>query len=200
SNFTFQLNGAADGIAFVVQGYGPGLLGAYGSGLGYAGITRSAAVKFDLHDDAGEGPDSTGLVTNGAWPTGPAVDLRGTGIDWHGGHVFAAALAYDGAALRVTITDTATGASASQRYAVDLPGLVGAPTAYVGFTGATGGYAATQDILNWTFHSGTTPPPPVPTAPWVVSPASASPAAVSGTTTALHVLGGDAAGEAGLTY
>jgi len=153
SNFTFQLNGAADGIAFVVQGYGPGLLGAYGGGLGYAGITRSAAVKFDLHDDAGEGPDSTGLVTNGAWPTGPAVDLRGTGIDWHSGHVFAAALSYDGAALRVTITDTATGASASQRYAVDLPGLVGAPTAYVGFTGATGGYAATQDILSWTYNS-----------------------------------------------
>jgi hypothetical protein len=130
------------------------LLGAYGNGLGYAGITRSAAVKFDLYDDAGEGPDSTGLVTNGAWPTGPAVDLRGTGIDLHSGHVLAAALAYDGTTLQVTITDTLTGAQASQRYAVNLAALVGSSTAYVGFTGATGNFAATQDILHWTLNPG----------------------------------------------
>lgn len=154
THFSFQLTDpVADGFAFVIQGYNPYMLGGFAGGLGYAGITRSVAVKFDLHDDAGEGPDSTGLYTNGAEPDAGGVDLRGTGIDLHSGHAFGVAMSYDGTTLSVTITDTVTHASATQSYAVDIPGQVGSSTAYVGFTGSTGGLAATQDILNWTFAS-----------------------------------------------
>src|SRR5207248_11333936 len=36
---------------------------------------------------------------------------------------------------------------------VDIPGLVGAETAYVGFTGGTSSLTATQDIVNWTYNA-----------------------------------------------
>jgi Legume lectin domain/PKD domain len=155
TQFQFQLSagaGAADGFAFVIQPLGTSLVGGYGSDLGYAGIPRSVAVTFDLGGDGGPGPDATGLSVNGASP-GATTDLSGTGIDLHSGHVFAAAISYDGATLRVTITDTVTGASASQNYTVNIPGVVGAGSAYVGFTAATGNHAATQDILNWTYST-----------------------------------------------
>src|SRR5262249_44796238 len=62
--------------------------------------------------------------------------------------------------LKVTINDTGTGTSASQSYAVNIPSLVGGNTAYVGFTGGTGGLTATQNILNWTYTPALVSPPP----------------------------------------
>jgi glucose/arabinose dehydrogenase len=152
TTFDFQLtSAAADGFAFVIQGVGNTALGQSGGGLGYQGIGSSAAIKFDLSDNAGEGNNSTGLYTNGAAPTGRAIDLNPTGIDLHSGHVFRASLDYNGSQLFVTIRDLTTGASATQTYTVNLPSLVGGSTAYVGFTGGTGGLTAVQDVLNWSY-------------------------------------------------
>src|SRR5262245_44015463 len=36
-------------------------------------------------------------------------------------------------------------------YTVDISGRIGADTAYVGFTGGTGGLFSLQDVLNWTY-------------------------------------------------
>ncbi|HJZ94192.1 MAG TPA: PQQ-dependent sugar dehydrogenase [Gemmataceae bacterium] len=150
--FDFQLtSAAADGFAFVIQGAGNTALGLSGSGLGYQGIGTSAAIKFDLFDNAGEGASSTGLYTNGAAPTGGATDLLASGIDLHSGHVFRVSVAYVGTNLSVAIRDLTTGATAAQSYNVDIPGLVGGTTAYFGFTGGTSGQTAVQDILNWTY-------------------------------------------------
>jgi hypothetical protein len=161
TSFSFQLlNPNADGFAFVLQGVGPTALGGTGGGLGYApdpgtgvggAIGSSLAVKFDLFNNSGEGVDSTGLYTNGAEPTTPATDLSASGIDLHSGHVFNVTMAYDGTTLVVTISDASTGASATQSFAVDIPGLVGSNLAFVGFTGGTGGQTATDNILGWTF-------------------------------------------------
>jgi tRNA A-37 threonylcarbamoyl transferase component Bud32 len=159
TQFDFQLTKAqADGFAFVIQGAGSTALGATGAGLGYAGIRPSSAVKFDLYNNEGEGGNSTGLFLNGAMPTVKGVppskgrnDLSGTGIDLHSGHVFTAALDYDGSLLLVTIADQTTKATAAQEYRVDIPKEMGAKTGYVGFTGATGGANAIQDILRWRF-------------------------------------------------
>ena len=60
--------------------------------------------------------------------------------------------------LRVTLTDTSTAASAMQSYAINIPATVGGNTAYVGFTGATGGATATQEILTWTYAPTATTP------------------------------------------
>jgi hypothetical protein len=152
TTFDFQLtSAAADGFAFVIQGAGNTALGSGGGGLGYQGIGNSVAIKFDLSDNAGEGSNSTGLYVNGAAPTGGATDLTPTGINLHNGRAFRATLTYDGTDLFVTLRDLTSGASATQTYTVDLAGLVGGSTAYVGFTGATGGLTAVQDILNWTY-------------------------------------------------
>jgi hypothetical protein len=53
----------------------------------------------------------------------------------------------------MTITDTTTHATFAISWAVNIPGTVGGNTAFVGFTGGTGGDLATQEILNWTYGS-----------------------------------------------
>jgi hypothetical protein len=152
TNFQFQLtNTIGDGFTFTIQGNAPTAVGGQGSGLGYYHILASMMIKFDLYSNAGEGSDSTGLYFNGASPTLPAIDLSSTGINLHSGDIFNAQLSYDGITLTVVITDTVTNSTATQRYLVDIPTLVGGPTAYVGFTGGSGGGTAIQQILNWTY-------------------------------------------------
>ena len=160
NNFTFQVtNPGADGFTFTIQGNGPSALGPTGGGLGYGpdhaggagGIGKSVAVKFDLYNNAGEGKNSTGLYTNGATPTLPAIDLTNTGIDLHSGDTMSVHMTYNGTTLAMTITDTVTNAAYSTSWPVNIPSLVGANTAFAGFTGGTGGLNANQEILTWTF-------------------------------------------------
>ena len=168
--FTFQLSSAvADGFTFTIQGSSPTALGSSGGGLGFGpdnttgppGIADSVAVKFDLFSNQGEGPDSTGLFTDGAAPTDVgSINLSGSGINLHSGDIFSVAMTYDGTTLQTTITDTATNASASQAYAVNIPAVVGGSLAYVGFTGGTGVLSAVQDIQSWTFTSTAATPDP----------------------------------------
>ena len=126
NNFTFQVTILkADGFTFTIQGNGPSALGRTGGGLGYGpdhaggagGIGKSVAVKFDLYNNAGEGANSTGLYTNGATPTLPAIDLTNTGIDLHSGDTMSVHMTYNGTTLAMTITDTVTNATYSTRLA-----------------------------------------------------------------------------------
>ena len=160
NDFTFQLTSpSADGFTFVIQNAGKTALGPSGGGLGYGpdtaqgtgGIAHSVAFKFDLYNNSGEGLNSTGLYTGGASPTSPATDVLGSGISLHSGDIFQVHESYDGTTLTVILTDTSTGKSDAETYTIDIPGTVGAATAYVGFTGGTGGDTATQDILTWTY-------------------------------------------------
>jgi hypothetical protein len=172
TTFTFQMtNPNADGIAFVLQSQGPTALGGFGAALGYgpqqAGgaptLKNSAAIKFDLYNNAGEGKDSTGLYLNGVIPTMPSIDLTSSGVNLHSGNVFSAALNYDGTTLTVVLTDTVTKASATQTYTVNLPSILGSSSGYVGFSGGTGTATATADILSWTYTvSSSAPPSTVP--------------------------------------
>ncbi len=152
TNFTFQLtNPEANGITFTIQNQGPAALGMFGTGLGYQYIPTSVAVKFDLFNAGGEGLDSTGLYTDGAIPTVPAIDLSWTGIDLHSGDTMAVQLVYDGTTLTMTITDTVTQATYTTSFTINIPSTVGGNTAYVGFTGGTGSATANQAILAWTY-------------------------------------------------
>ncbi len=159
SQFTFQISagdGTADGFTFVLQNAGLTAIGAGGGGLGYGDgtgpINHSIAIKFDLYDNSGEGPDSTGLYTNGAAPYNVgAIDLTPTGINLHSGDIFQANLTYDGKTLTEVIKDTQTNATATESYTVNIPSVIGSGTAYAGFTGGTGGLTATQDVLTWTY-------------------------------------------------
>jgi hypothetical protein len=61
-------------------------------------------------------------------------------------------LTYNGTTLGMTITDTAVPADTfTTSWPINIPGTVGANTAYVGFTAGTGGMTATQEIINWTY-------------------------------------------------
>jgi hypothetical protein len=159
--FSFQLTNAnADGFTFTIERQGPKALGSNGGGLGYATdgsstgrvITHSAAIKFDLFNNRGEGNDSTGLYFNGASPTIPAVNLSNTGINLHSGDLFEGRISYDGSTLTLRINDDATGAQAEVVFSgVNIPAVIGGTTAFVGFTGGTGGLTATQDIRSWNY-------------------------------------------------
>ena len=108
-------------------------------------------MKFDLSNNAGEGPNSTGIFTNAVSPTVPAIDLTPSGIDLHSGDVLNVQMSYDGSNLVMTIIDTTTNGTFTQSWPINIAATVGGNTAFVGFTGGTGGNTAIQDILNWTY-------------------------------------------------
>ncbi len=163
TDFTFQLsNPQADGFTFTIQSGGPSALGGVGGGLGYAGIPKSVAIKFDIYNNAGEGADSTGLYTNGASPTVPAIDLTSTPINLHSGGYYNAHITYDGLNLTITLTDPISLQGWTHVWPINIPATVGGNAAYVGFTGGTGGLTSSQKITSWTLAEG---PPAVPTYP-----------------------------------
>jgi fibronectin type 3 domain-containing protein len=159
----------ADGFTFCIQNNAPTALGGPGGGLGYGNdgvtiapvVSNSIAIKFDLYNNAGEGTDSTGLYLNGANPTVPAVDMTSSGVNLHSGDLFQVTLSYDGTTLTELVTDAVTKAAFTQAYTVDVPASTGT-AAYVGFTGGTGGYTTTTNILNWTFISDAASIPAAP--------------------------------------
>ena len=167
TDFNLQITPAAtntaDGMTFTIQNAGANAVGQTGGGLGYAGLAHSVAVKFDLYNNAGEGSDSTGIYVNGAYPSVPAVNMTSSGVNLHSGDVMHAHITYDGTTLTLTLTDTVTGSSLTTGQAINIPSTVGGTTAYVGFTGGTGGLTAVQQVSGWTFTAGSAPPPPPPT-------------------------------------
>jgi len=147
----------ADGMTFCIQSAGPMALGGSGGGLGYELIPTSVAIKFDVFDNNGEGTNSTGVFTDGEFPSVPKsngdvlIALSGTGIDLTSGDLFHAVITYHNGRLAIAITDTATGASFQKTISIDIPSVVGGSRAFVGFTGGTAGLAAVQTIYTWTF-------------------------------------------------
>jgi hypothetical protein len=155
------VTGAADGLTFAIQNSTAGVnaLGGLGGGLGYTGITPSVAIYFDLYNGGNHNP-RTGLLLNGNGTPGDSRSLAGI-INLGSGHAIRVHLTYDSGTLREEVTDTVTGVVFSTTYTVNIPMVVGGGgLAYVGFTAATGGETAIQDILDWTgVFAGTAPPP-----------------------------------------
>ena len=202
TSFVFRLEGEpgrlGDGFTFALTGDNSRAAGTAGAGLGYQGLTDSVAVKFDLVDNAGEGGHSVGVFTGGAEPTMPAVRLDGSPIHLHAQHPIRADLAYDGAVLTVTLTDTARPYHTwTHAFPVDIRAAVGGPTAYVGFTAGTGELFARQAIDSWTFAEEG-PDAPTSRPPEINVPAQVS--WVSSATVALTARVADDGGPAGLTY
>ncbi len=208
SDFTFQLSDpSADGFTFTIQNSPSAAkaLGPAGGGLGYgpdspsgtAGIPQSLAIKFDLYDNNGEGVDSTGLYTLGLSPTTPAIDLTPSGIDLHSGDTMSVHLAYDGTNLGMTITDNVAHKTFSQTWQIDIPQVVGAGQAYVGFTGGTGGETSSQKIESWTYV-GTNTSSPVSTTTTLVS--SLNPAYVGQTITFTATVASTASPTGSITF
>lgn len=155
AQFTYQGTpgfGMADGIAFVLQNdpRGANALSDGGTGLGYgtqgAAASISPSFAFEINIYAGH-VIGAGIAQNGTvgsyQPTGP--------VAVNSGHPIQVAMNYNGSNLQVTMTDLITTLQFNATYAVNLPVLLGGSTAYIGFTGATGGETATQTISNFSY-------------------------------------------------
>ena len=182
TNFTFTQSGSADGFCFVLQNNSPTEnLGAASDGgaLGYEGMPSSIAVKFDIYNNTTEGNDSTGLFVNGDEPTVPSgsipaeasVSMSNSSVKLSSGDTMSATLTYNGTTLSETILDTKLNLGFNTSYAINIPATIGSGTAYVGFTGATGGAASTQKVATWTY-TNTTSAPYAPSSIAAVGPSS----------------------------
>ena len=160
TQFQFRTGGTqgtngADGLAFVIQGNGATALGATGGNLGYGGVNNSLAVKFDTYKSdeyADISNNSIGILKNGNMQ---ATTQTNVGIDLNSGSAVNAWVDYSATTRRmdVYLSTTATKpGTATLSESIDLTALVGG-TAYMGFSGATGGLRNSQSIENWTASS-----------------------------------------------
>jgi hypothetical protein len=163
----------ADGFTFTLQPNGPTALGPVGAGsLGYQGIPNSVAIKFDTYDNQGETANSTGLFFNGDFPGLPQaagevnIPLDPANVNLRSQSTKTITLTYDGTTLTETIHDPTPGQTNNgdftATYTVDIAGIIGADTAYAGFTGGTSPLYlySLQDVLNWKYseQEGNLPP------------------------------------------
>jgi hypothetical protein len=160
----------ADGFTFLIQSNSPTALGGGGGSLGYQGIPNSVAIKFDVFNNEGETDNSTGLFFGGGFPGLPHnpgevnIPLDPANVNLRSQSTKTITLTYNGTTLTETIHDPTPGQTNNgdftATYTVDIAGKVGADTAYVGFTGGTGGLFSLQDMLNWRYNEqeGNLPP------------------------------------------
>ncbi|MBV8673998.1 MAG: chitobiase/beta-hexosaminidase C-terminal domain-containing protein [Acidobacteriaceae bacterium] len=159
TNFEFQLSNAeANGFTFTIQNIGPTALGGDSAGLGYQDIQKSVAVKFNFYNYGNEGDDSTGVYTDGEPPVLPTVDISPSGIELNSGDSIQAQITYDGTTLTLNLHDLVTNNTFTMSQPINIPQVVGGNTAYVGFTGGTGGLTASQKLLTWTYATQAVPP------------------------------------------
>jgi hypothetical protein len=155
ASFTYQDvdSGGADGVAFVLQNdpRGAAALGGTGGALGYGYgsgpgplIKNSVAFEMDIYTPG------VNLETNGIFgtyvSTAPNINLAS-------GDPINVNIVYQQGLMVVTMTDSNTLLSVTNTYNVNVANVVGGSTAYLGFTGGSGGEGAVQDISNFTFGS-----------------------------------------------
>jgi hypothetical protein len=152
--FTYQAGGnkAADGVSFCLQkdprgttalGTGGGQLGV--GSTGGTQITPSAELEMNLYGTMGYAFETNGLI--GAY-TAPGR------VSFTSGDPINVTLTYAYGQAALTFTDAAASTSYSTNLNVgDLTKVLGADTAYVGFTGAYGGSTSVQTITDFSFVS-----------------------------------------------
>lgn len=149
ATFTYQDvgGGGADGAAFILQNdaRGTAALGGAGGGLGYSGITPSVALEINIY-----GNNTPGMAFRNNGATGTPYDATPP-VDVASGHPIDVTILYNSGVLQATFSDPTAGATFTTNIVVDLPSLLGADTAYVGFSGADGGAVSTQTISNFTW-------------------------------------------------
>lgn len=161
TNFEFQITGdeggigdddggGADGLAFVVQTVS-NTAGGSGGGIGYEGIPNSIAVEFDTYDNDEISGNHVGLDLNGSVSSVSVVDILTRMND---GNVWYVWIDYDGAidVIEVRLSQVnVRPATADLSASVDVASVIGATSAFVGFTSGTGSGWGNHDIRAWTF-------------------------------------------------
>jgi len=156
TSFTYQATGTnlADGAAFVIQSSSATAIGQGGGGLaipvnGTNGIgANSDAVEFNVYGGHTIGTNAVNDSSTGNYNATGAVNVAG-------GDPIAVQLTYVNSThtLTETLTDTVSNATYTTSYNLDLTIPLTGAQGYVGFSGGTGGLAATQTISNFTFSN-----------------------------------------------
>jgi len=178
SRFVFRMNGTgdgADGMTFVLQGSSATALGAPGGGLAYEGITKSLAIELDTYL-GGTDPNANhiGVLSNGV--VSPHLSTANAPFDLENGASHTLWVDYDGPAdtLRVYlaqgVSTTKPASPLLTQTDLKLANLTG-PSAWIGFTGATGGSTNTHEVLAWEINLNAFAPP---TPPVVTNPGAQS--------------------------
>ncbi len=111
--------------------------------------------------------------------------MTSSGISLPSGNSVQAHVTYDGTTLTMKLLDLVTQKTFTLTQLINLPQIVGGNTAYVGFTGSTGGLTSSQKILTWTYS--VQPVAPATATPVFTPPAGnyvdAQNVAISSTTT-----------------
>jgi len=148
----FELTNA-DGGTFVIQNALSNAIGASGGSLGYGGIGTSVAIRFDTWNGAA-GQLSTDILTNGSIPSGQgASGVLNTALGITAGGTWNLSLnvTYNGTTLSYTITNTDNNSNFTSNAPLNIPSIVGANTAWIGFTGGTGGATEIQYVTSWNY-------------------------------------------------
>lgn len=160
ASFYYQATGGADGTTFCIQNSpaGTSALGGSGGGLGYAGITPSAAFEMNIFTNAVHGGIGIRVGTNGAIGDFSNDGYNSTGpVNIDSGDNIYVRLYYQPGRLQVLLIDPSVPATNSSSFPINLPTAVGNGSAYIGFTGSDGGISSIQTVSNLVY-SYTTPP------------------------------------------
>ncbi len=159
--FTYTPGGSlgADGTTFTLQNdpRGTAALGGGGGSFGYNGIINSVAVELNIYTGAAGGI-GTALGT-AATPIPAATPV--TPVTLNSGDPISVILVYNASAQTITETLTDSIASTTKTTTfggVNLLSLLGSTSAYMGFTGATGGANSIQTVSNFVYVPTTTVP------------------------------------------
>ena len=148
-------------MAFVLQDStaGTGALGGGGDELGVGGIGGPGlALTFNLYAGSGVGAGFSSTVS-GTLSQGTYQSLSPVALNNDDPKNIV--ITYNAAVQTLTEQVTDTDANATQTLTdtgVNLNALFGGNSAYLGFTGATGGAASTQTIGNFSFQSSSGSP------------------------------------------
>lgn len=149
TTFRYQNGNAgagADGFVFTIQNAGINALGGPGGNLAYNSLGTSVAVAFRIFGD-----DKTSVGSNGN-TSNLLANLDTTPVNLL--NLADITIAYNGTNLSYTVTNPNNVLQTFTRNVnVDIPAIVGANTAFIGFTGSTGGENATQTLSNFNFTS-----------------------------------------------
>jgi hypothetical protein len=81
------------------------------------------------------------------------VDISPSGIQLGSGDSIQATVSYTGLTLTLQLFDLVTNKTFTYSQAINIPQIVGANTAYVGFTGGTGGLSSSQKLISWAYST-----------------------------------------------
>jgi autotransporter-associated beta strand protein len=142
----------ADGATVVFHNGSLTYLGGNGSAVAYDGLTPSVGWKFDIYNNNKPGNDALVWLTAGTQSTRHEV-LAPNGILLDNQIPVDVSIIYDLTKLTLTLAQNGNTVSVDSP-AVNLSETLGAPYAYFGFTGATGGQTAEQFVSQMALVSG----------------------------------------------